>query len=91
MKINKNYNCRAFIYIKIANISLENAALFKCLETTIANQNLIKEETKRRLNSVMLATNQSRTFCGLVCCLKNIKIGICRTIILPVVLYGCET
>jgi hypothetical protein len=29
--------------------------------------------------------------CPLVCCLKNIKIRIYKTIILPVVLYGCET
>jgi hypothetical protein len=36
----------------------------------------------------MLATIQSRTFCLLVCCLK---IRIYKTIILPVVLYGCET
>jgi hypothetical protein len=36
----------------------------------------------------MLITVQSRTFC-LLC--KNMKIRICKTIILPVVLYGCET
>jgi hypothetical protein len=29
-------------------------------------------------------------FCILVCCPKNIKIKICKSIILPVVLYGCE-
>jgi hypothetical protein len=34
----------------------------------------------------MLATIKSRTFCLLVCCIKTYK-----TIILPVVLYGCET
>jgi hypothetical protein len=39
----------------------------------------------------MLATIQSITFSLLVCCLKNIKIRIHKTIILPVVLYGCET
>jgi hypothetical protein len=36
----------------------------------------------------MLVTTQSRTFCVLS---KNIKIKIYKTIILPVVLYGCET
>jgi hypothetical protein len=36
----------------------------------------------------MLATIQPRI---LVCCLKKIKIRICKTIILPVVLHGCET
>jgi hypothetical protein len=40
---------------------------------------------------VILATIRSRTFCLLVCCKKNLKIGIYKTIILPVVLYGCET
>jgi hypothetical protein len=39
----------------------------------------------------MLATIWSRTFCLLVCCQKNLKIRIYKTIILPVALYGCET
>jgi hypothetical protein len=39
----------------------------------------------------MLATIRSRTFFLLVCCQKNLKIRIYNTIILPVVLYGCET
>jgi hypothetical protein len=39
----------------------------------------------------MLATIRFRTFCLLVCCQKNLKIRIYKTIILPVVLYGCET
>jgi hypothetical protein len=39
----------------------------------------------------MLATIWSRTFCLLVCCQKNLKIRIYKPIILPVVLYGCET
>jgi hypothetical protein len=37
----------------------------------------------------MLATIRSRTFFLLVCCPK--KIRIYKTIILPVVMYGCET
>jgi hypothetical protein len=39
----------------------------------------------------MLVTILSRTFYLLVCCQKNLKIRIYKTIILPVVLYGCET
>jgi hypothetical protein len=39
----------------------------------------------------MLATIQSRTISLLVCWLKKIKIRIYKIIILPVVLYGCET
>jgi hypothetical protein len=37
----------------------------------------------------MLAPIQSRSFCLLICCIN--KIGIYKTIILPVVLYRCET
>jgi hypothetical protein len=39
----------------------------------------------------MLATIQSRTFCFFNLLSKNVKILINSTIILPVVLYGCET
>jgi dolichol kinase len=39
----------------------------------------------------MLSTIQSRTFCLLFCCQKKVKIVIYKSIILPVVLYGCET
>jgi hypothetical protein len=39
----------------------------------------------------MLATIQPRSFSLLFCCRKNVKIRIQKTIILPVVLYGCVT
>jgi hypothetical protein len=39
----------------------------------------------------MFATINSRTFCLRVYCQKNLKIRIYKTIILPVVLYGCDT
>jgi hypothetical protein len=39
----------------------------------------------------MLATIQSRRFCFLVWCLKTKKLEHTKTIILRVVLYGCET
>jgi hypothetical protein len=39
----------------------------------------------------MLAIIRFRAFCLLVCCQKNLKIRIYKTIILPVVLYGCGT
>jgi hypothetical protein len=37
--------------IKIANRCFENVAQFRYLSTTITSQNLIEEESKRRLNS----------------------------------------
>jgi hypothetical protein len=48
------------------------------LGTTVTNQNSSYEEIKRILLSSRLLS-------------RNLKIRICKTIILPVVLYGCET
>jgi hypothetical protein len=39
----------------------------------------------------MLATIWFRVFCPPTCCLGNLKVKINKTIILPVVFYGCET
>jgi hypothetical protein len=39
----------------------------------------------------MLAIFQSKIFCLPVSLSKNLKIKINKTVILPVVLYGCET
>jgi hypothetical protein len=39
----------------------------------------------------MLAIIQSKIFCLPVSYKKNLKIKICKTVMLPVVLYGCET
>jgi hypothetical protein len=39
----------------------------------------------------MLATIQSRTFFSSHLLCKKIKLRICRTVIFPVVLHGCET
>jgi hypothetical protein len=39
----------------------------------------------------MLATIRSRIFCLLVCCRKDVKVIICKTVIFLGVLYGCET
>jgi hypothetical protein len=39
----------------------------------------------------MLAIIRYKIFCLPVCYPKNVKIDICRTIVLPGVLYRCET
>jgi hypothetical protein len=37
--------------VKVANRSFENVSQFRYLGTIVTNQNLIEEESKRRLNS----------------------------------------
>jgi hypothetical protein len=77
--------------IKIADRSYENVAQFKYLGMTVTKQNLIQEEVKRRLNLGNACYHSVQNICFLVCCLKNVKSRIYKTVILPVVLYGCET
>jgi hypothetical protein len=70
---------------------MENVVQFRYLGTTITNQNLIQEEIKRRLNSGNACYHSIQNLLSSRLLSKNIKIRIYKTIILPVVLYGCET
>ena len=55
------------------------------------NQNSIHEEIKSRLNSGNACYHSVLNILSSTLVSKNLKIKIHRTIILPVVLYGCET
>ena len=76
--------------MKIDNSSIERVEEFKYLGTTL-NKNSIQEEIKSRLKlgnaCYYLVWNPLSS--SLLS--KKLKIKIYRTIILPVVLYGCET
>ena len=61
---------------------------FEYLGTTIRNQNSIWEEIKSSLKAGNASVQNLLSFNLLS---KNLKIKIYRTIILSVVLYGCET
>jgi sorting nexin-29 len=77
--------------IKIGNRSFENVSQFKYLGTTLANPNLIQEEIKRRLNSGNAYYHSVQKLLSSYLLSKNLKIRIENIVILPVVLYGCET
>jgi len=59
--------------------------------TALTNQNSIQEEIMSRLKSGNVCYHSVQNLLSFSLLSKNLKIKIYRTIILPVVLYGCET
>ena len=59
--------------------------------TTLTNHSSIHEEIKNRLNSRNACCHLLQYILSYSLLSKNLKIKIYRTIILPLVLYGCET
>ena len=75
----------------IGNSTFERVEEFKYLGTTLTNQNSIAEEIKSRLRSGNACYHSVQNLLSFRLLSKNLKIKICRTIILSVILYGYET
>jgi hypothetical protein len=91
MLLSRHQNAGQNHDIKIGNRYFENLAQFRYSGTTITNHNLIQEEIKRRLNSGNACYHSVQDLLSSRLLSKNIKIRIYQIIIVPVVLYGCET
>jgi len=79
------------IKISTRNKSFERVEQFRYLETALTNQNFIHEQLKAKLKSGNACYLSVQNLLSSSLLSKNINIKIHRTIILPVVLYGCET
>ena len=91
MTVSRNQNARRIHSMKMDNSTIERVEEFKYLGTTLTNQNSIQEEIKCRLKLGNACYYSVQNLLSSSLLPKTLKIKIYRTIILPVVLYGCET
>jgi len=91
MVMSRDQNAERNHSVRINNSTFERVGEFKYLGTTLIFQNSIREEIKSRLRSGNACYHSVQNLLSSRLLPKNLKIKIYRTIILPVVLYGCET
>jgi hypothetical protein len=91
MIMSRDQNAGRSYSMKIDNSSIEGVEEFKYLGTMLTNKNSTQEEIKSRLKTGNACYYSVQNFLSSSLLTRKLKIKIYRTIILPVVLYGCET
>ncbi|KAJ4439309.1 hypothetical protein ANN_07431 [Periplaneta americana] len=77
--------------VRNGNLSFEEVEKFKYLGATVTNINDTREEIKHRINMGNACYYSVEKLLSSSLLSKNLKVRIYKTVILPVVLYGCET
>jgi len=91
MVISRDQNAGQSHMIKTDNNCFERVKQFKYLRTILKNQNSIQEDIKHTWKSGNACHHSAQNLLSSSLPSKNIKIKTYRTLILPAVLYGCET
>ena len=90
MVMSRDQNAGRIQSVRIDNSTFERVEEFKYLGATLTIQNSIREEIKSRLRSGSACYHSVQNLLSSRLLSKKLRMKIYRTIILPVVLYGCE-
>jgi hypothetical protein len=90
MVVSRDQNAGQSHNMKNDNSSFERVEDFTYLGTAVTHRNSIQEEIKSRLKSGNACYPMQNVLSSSLLS-KHLKIAIYKTIILPAVLYGCET
>jgi len=91
MVMSRDQNAGRNQSVRIDNSNFDRVEKFIYLGTILINKNFIPEKNKSRLRSGNACYHSVQNLLSSSLLSKNLKIKIYKIIILPVVLYGCET
>jgi len=91
MVVSRDQNAGRIYSVRINNSTFESVEEFKYLGSTLTYQYSIPEEIRSRLRLGNACYHSVQNLLSSRLLSKNVKIKIYRTVILPDVLYGCET